>query len=224
MNYQVIIPARGGSKRLPGKNIMDLGGIPLICHSIRYAKKHTPISSIYVNTDDPEISKIAESEGVKITIREQGLGSDTTTTLEVLQSQLNWFKNRSIPCDAMILLQPTNPLRPDFLLKKAIEKFEESHRGSLASFSVLNRKFGKIENNHFIPQNYQPGQRMQDISPSYFENGLIYITRSDIIQEGSVISQDVFPLVIDHPYASVDIDELEDLHYASFVLKNFPNL
>lgn len=224
MDYRIVIPARGGSKRLPKKHVLTLGGIPLIVHTIRYAKEFFPNSSIFVNTDDSEISTISEKEGVQITPRVQGLGEDTTTTLEVLQSQLDWFEEMSITCDAVILLQATNPLRPRALLTEAISGFENSNRGSLATFSPLNRKFGKISDNCFVPENYSPGQRMQDITPSYFENGLLYITKAETIRNGAVISEDVFPFIVNHPYSHVDIDEKEDLIYAEYLLEHYPNL
>jgi CMP-N-acetylneuraminic acid synthetase len=221
MIYQVVIPARGGSKRLKGKNIISLGGIPLIAHSILYAKKSLPALTIFVNTDDDEIAAVARSFGAEITVRPASLGLDTTSSVDVLQHQLKWFEQNQIPCDAMILLQATNPLRPDWLMEKAIKSFETANRKSLAAFSVLNRKYGQIDSDDFFyPENYQPGQRMQDLIPRYFESGLIYITQAKSIQEGQIITSDVFPLVVDHVYSTVDIDESQDLAYAAYILEN----
>lgn len=224
MKYQVVIPARGGSKRLKGKNIIDLGGLPLIAHSILYAQKALPGLEIFVNTDDEQIARVSKEYGAAITPRPASLGLDTTSSVEVLQQQLEWFKQNNKPCDALILLQPTNPLRPEWLVNNAIESFERSGRSSLAGFSVLHKKYGIIDSeNFFRPENYEPGQRMQDLTPRYYENGLIYITKSETIRQGQIISEDVFPLVIDHIYATVDIDDLMDLAYASFILKNHRN-
>jgi N-acylneuraminate cytidylyltransferase len=221
MNYQLVIPARGGSKRLKGKNIIPLGGIPLIAHSILYAKKSLPDLTVFVNTDDLEIAEVARSYGAQITERPAALGLDTTSSVEVLQHQLQWFEQNQIPCDAMILLQATNPLRPDWLMEKAIRSFETANRKSLAGFSVLNRKYGQIDSDHFFhPENYQPGQRMQDLIPRYYENGLIYITQAQSIREGQILTPDVFPLVVDHVYSTVDIDEPQDLAYAAYILEN----
>lgn len=218
MNYQVIIPARGGSKRFPGKNISLLGGLPLIAHTILYALDYFDNKHIWVNTDDQEISDIASRYAVEITARPADLGSNTTPTSEVLFFQNNIFVENNICCDAMILLQPTNPLRPKNLLGLAVAAFEKSGRKSLASFSSLNKKFGRINNDFFKPSNYLTGERMQDIEPSYFENGLIYITRVGAIQEKKVITEDVFPLVIDGIESFVDIDEKSDLLFAEFLL------
>lgn len=220
-NYQVIIPARGGSKRLKGKNIIPLGGIPLIAHSILYAKNALPGLQVFVNTDDAEIAGVAKSFGAEITKRPESLGLDTTSSVEVLQHQLSWFEQNHIPCDALILLQATNPLRPDWLMSQAISNFEKSNRKSLAGFSVLNRKYGQIDPDHFFhPENYEPGQRMQDLIPRYYENGLIYITQAESIRKGQIITSDVFPLIVDHIYSTVDIDEPQDLAYAAYILEN----
>lgn len=221
MKYQIVIPARGGSKRFVGKNVIDLNGIPLIAHSINFAKLSFPEIDIYVNTDSEEIVEIAKKFGAKITMRPESLGSDTTSSAEVLQQQLSWFDSNGIPCDAIILLQATNPIRPKNLLKEAISKFESSNRNSLAGFSILPKKFGTIdESNIFHPENYLPGQRMQDLIPRYFENGLIYITAAEAIKKGEIITKDVYPLLIDHIASTVDIDEPDDLIYAAYILEH----
>jgi CMP-N-acetylneuraminic acid synthetase len=220
LNYQVIIPARGGSKRFPKKNIHLLNGIPLIAHSILFALKSFDKTNIWVNTDDEEIALIAKNYGVNITIRPKELGSDNASTADVMFFQSTFFMDNNIPCDAMILLQATNPIRPQNLIHAAISEFETNNRNSLASFSSLNRKFGKINKSFYTPTNYKPGQRMQDIEPDYFENGLIYITNIASIQKKEIITSDVFPLLIDGEESLVDIDEPKDMLFAEFLLKN----
>ncbi len=219
MNYQVIIPARGGSKRFPGKNVHLLNGIPLIGHSILYALKSFPAENIWVNTDDKEIADVALDYGVKITIRPDDLGSDTASTADVLYYQQIVFGLNQIACDAMILLQATNPLRPAGLIEDAIGSFEKSKRNSLASFTILNRKYGKIKSDFYIPENYQPGQRMQDIEPDYFENGMIYIANKQTILNKEIITTDAFPLIQNNIESTVDIDEPADLLFAEFLLQ-----
>ncbi len=220
MNYQVIIPARGGSKRFPKKNIHLLNGVPLIAHSILFALKSFDKTNIWVNTDDEEIALVAKNYDVNITLRPIELGSDTASTADVLFFQSTFFNANNIPCDAMILLQATNPIRPQNLIHSAISEFEKNNRNSLAAFASLNRKFGKINNYFYTPTNYSPGQRMQDIEPDYIENGLIYITKIDSIQKKEIITSDVFPLLIDGEETLVDIDEPKDMLFAEFLLKN----
>ena len=224
MKLQLVIPARGGSKRLVGKNIIDFNGLPLIAHSIIFAQANLPGQEVYVNTDSVEIANVALRYGAKITNRPDELALDTTTSLEVLQHQLSWFEENNIPCDGIILLQSTNPLRPDNLLQDSIVAFKKSGRQSLAGFSVLHKKFGLIDSKGFFrPENYSPGQRMQDLTPRYFENGLIYITTADSVRNGAIITEDVYPFIVDHISSTVDIDELSDLIYASYIANHLKN-
>jgi CMP-N-acetylneuraminic acid synthetase len=218
--YQVIIPARGGSKRFPRKNIKALDGIPLIAHSIIFALKSFPKANVWVNTDDIEIADIASKYGVQVTIRPSELGSDLTSSAEVLSFQNSFFRENNISCDAMILLQPTNPLRPDDLIEKAIINFENSERNSLTTFSSLKKKYGCIEKDIFKPKNYSPGQRMQEIDVDFFENGLIYITKESFIKDKQIITSDVYPMILDCIECHVDIDEPSDLLFAEFLIQS----
>ena len=217
-DYKVIIPARKNSKRYPRKNIQLLNGIPLIAHSIEFALKSFSNDKIWVNTDDESIWEIASHYRVQITERPTDLARDNTSTAEVLFFQDEFFTKNKVEYDSMILLQPTNPLRPDGLIEGAINLFESNKRQSLASFSILNRKYGKIKSDYFFPENYKPGQRIQDIEPDYFENGLIYITCKEAIRNNVIITSDVLPLIISDIESSVDIDEPSDMIFAEFLL------
>lgn len=219
MNYKIVIPVRKGSKRFPGKNKALFLKKPLVVHSIEFALKSFPKEDIWVNTDDLEIVDIANKYGVNITIRPKFLGSDTASTCNVLDYQINEFLKFGIVCDAVILLQATNPLRPKNLIKNAINYFEKYNRNSLATFSKLNKKFGTINEKKYHPTNYKPGQRMQDLVPNYFESGLIYITKSDSIMQGFIITDDVFPYIYDGFESLIDIDEPFDLSFAEFLYK-----
>jgi CMP-N-acetylneuraminic acid synthetase len=219
MVYQVIIPARANSKRLPGKNMKVLGDKPLIQYSIDFALNYFSEDAVWVNSDDQEILKFAKQKGINTLVRPDNLATDFSTTVDVLKHQIDYFKKQNIICDAIILLQPTNPFRENDLLKKAIKKFEESGRSSLATFSVSEKKLGKIEDEFFKPTNYIPGQRSQDLEKLYFENGLLYITKCDSILGGEVITNDVWPLVCSTLESTVDIDYLEDFVFAESLLK-----
>ena len=219
MIYKIIIPARLNSKRLPGKNMKVLGDKPLIQYSIDFALNNMSADSIWVNSDDEKIIEFAKKKGIKTLLRPDDLATDYTSTVDVLKFQVNYFKEHNIACDAIILLQPTNPFRDDNLLKEAIEEFQKSQRNSLATFSISEKKLGKIEGGLFKPTNYIPGQRSQDLEKSYFENGLLYITKCDNIFEGKVITDDVYPLISNNLESSVDIDCLDDFIFAEFLLK-----
>ena len=111
----VIIPARGDSKRLPNKNILPLGNIPLVAHSILYAKDNLNIiDEIYVSTDSEEIKKIATQYGAKVIDRPENISGDFEPTVSALKNVLDNIDS----VENVILLQPTNPLRPENLLDR----------------------------------------------------------------------------------------------------------
>lgn len=218
MNNIAVIPARGGSKRLTDKNILLLGGIPLIAHSIIEAKKNSDtISNVYVSTDDGRIGAIAEAYGAKVIKRPENLAGDLEPTVSALKHVLENIK-RSV--DNVFLLQPTNPLRPRNLIADAYQIFCENDADSLMTVSRNYQKFGKIVNNKFIPFNYEIGQRSQDLAPLFFENGLLYITKASLIMESQIIGSGHYPMVVDHALARVDIDTAEDFAYAEFLFLN----
>ncbi len=215
MKTIAIIPARGGSKRLPGKNIRILGGIPLIVHSVLYAKKNSAlIDEVYVSTDDEEIKAVSLEYGAKVIDRPAEISGDEEPTASALKHALE-ILNEEI--ENVVLLQPTNPLRPDNLLKEAFEIFESNKCDSLFTVTRNHQKFGKIIDNRFVPFNYTIGQRSQDLEPLYFENGLLYIAKAKVISEGKIITENTYPFEVNHIFANVDIDTQEDFEYAEYL-------
>lgn len=216
MKTIAIIPARGGSKRLPNKNNLLFGGIPLIAHSILFAQKHKDIiDEIYVSTNDEAIKKIAIQYGAHVIDRPEHLSGDFEPTITALQHALTTI---SYAVDSVVLLQATNPLRPENLLKEAFQSYRMNDSDSLFSVTRNHQKLGKIINNRFEPYNYVIGQRSQDLEPLYFENGLLYISKSKLILAGKIISENSIPYEVNHIFASIDIDTQDDFDYANFLL------
>ncbi|HCQ11995.1 acylneuraminate cytidylyltransferase family protein [Flavobacterium sp.] len=210
-----IIPARGGSKRLPNKNILLLGDYPLLVHSILFAKANTEIiDEIYVSTDDERIKAIALKFGAKVIDRPEAISGDLEPTITILQHVLQVI-NEDVA--NVILLQPTNPLRPENLLKQCFEKFVESNSDSLFTVSKNHHKLGKISNDKFVPFNYEIGQRSQDLEPLYYENGLLYISKAKAILDNKIITENAFPYLVNHIFANVDIDTKDDFDYAEYL-------
>lgn len=215
MKTIAIIPARGGSKRIPEKNIQLFGGLPLLVHSIQYALANSEIiDEIYVSTDDDEIKKIALENGAKVIDRPKALSGDFEPTITALKHALETIEDA---VENIILLQPTNPLRPDNLLKEAFEIYKKGKYDSLFTVSRNHQKFGKIKDNKFQPFNYAIGQRSQDLEPLFFENGLLYITKASLILKEIIISENAFPFEVNHIFANIDIDTPEDLEYAEYL-------
>ena len=214
-----IIPARGGSKRLPNKNILSLGRISLIAHSILYAQQNNDIiDEVYVSTDDVAIKKIALEYGARVIDRPENLSGDFEPTVTALKHVL---KSLDFEVENVILLQATNPLRPENLLKDAFETYKNGNYDSLFTVSRNHQKLGKIEANKFIPFNYEIGQRSQDLESLFFENGLLYICKAKLILDNKIISESAYPYQVDHLFATVDIDAQEDLDYAEYLFNKF---
>lgn len=217
MKTIAIIPARSGSKRLPNKNILSLGGIPLIAHSILYAQNNSAIiDEIYVSTDDATIKKIALDYGVKVIDRPDSLSGDLEPTVSALKHVLESIEQ---DVENVVLLQATNPLRPQNLLKETFAVYQKGNYDSLFTVSRNHHKLGKIVENKFHPFNYTIGQRSQDLETLYFENGLLYITKASLIFKEIIISENAFPFEVNSIFANVDIDTQDDLDYAAYLLK-----
>ena len=226
MKNIVIIPARGGSKRLPNKNILSLDGIPLIAHSILYAQQNNVlIDEIYVSTDDAVIKKVAQDYGAKVIDRPENLSGDLEPTVSALQQVLESIETQ---VENVILLQPTNPLRPKNLLQDAFEIYKKGNYDSLFTVSRNHQKLGKIVDHKFHPFNYTIGQRSQDLEPLFYENGLLYITKASLIlpldntrTDSKIISEKGFPFEVNDVFANIDIDIQDDLDYAEYLIQKF---
>ena len=214
-----LIPARGGSKRLPGKNLVDLAGKPLIAHSIIYATNQSLIDEVWVSTDDQDISSVAKSYGAKVVKRPSKLADDYTPTSEVIKYHAQNFIDNGKNLEWIFLLQPTNPLRPSQLVSKAFGVLKEEGKKALACFSPLDKKFGKIRDHTFYPENYSFGQRSQDIEKRYYENGLLYIISIELAKRGELFPSDLFPYVVKSIHGTVDIDDKDDLEYSKIILE-----
>ena len=215
MKTIAIIPARGDSKRLPGKNLLKLNRLPLIVHSILFAKANSEIiDAVYVSTDCEQIKKIALQYGAQVIDRPAELSGDLEPTVSALKHALEYIGE----VDSVVLLQPTNPLRPESLLREAFAVYNSKQADSLFTVSRNYQKFGKIIESRYVPFNYKLGQRSQDLEPLYFENGLLYITKASLLLKDIILSEIAIPFIVEHPYAAIDIDTIEDLEYAEYVL------
>ena len=215
-----IIPARGNSKRLPNKNIKLLGGLPLLVRSINYAIANSSIiDEVYVSTDSTSIKEIALQYGAKVIDRPTHLSGDLEPTVSAMKHVLITLED----VETIVLLQPTNPLRPKNLLEEAFKVFNNTENHSLFTVSRDYKKLGKIIDNQYQPFNYSIGYRSQDLEPLFYENGLLYITKTKSILEGHILGNNNHSYIVNHPYADVDIDTLDDFKYAEFILTNYPN-
>ena len=213
----IIIPARAGSKRIKGKNIKSFNGFPLIEYSIKYAQIYIG-GDIIISTDDEQIKSIGEQYNVPILWRDKSLAQDQTPTTDVVKDVI---KRVNKTYDFVVLLQPSNPLRPKNMFKKAIKLLEEKKSDSLLTVSLNEHKLGKIKHSAFKPYNYDFGQRSQDLDPLYYENGLLYLCSYELAKNGKLMSEKPIAMVIDHPFASVDIDTEIDWKWAELISEEY---
>lgn len=216
-----IIPARGASKRLPGKNVRPFAGHPLIAYSIAAARTSNLIEQFFVSTDDNEIRRIAEAYGAEVIIRPPELATDTAKTGAVIQHAVNHLiTTYHVGIDAVVLLQPTNVLRGPGLVDDAIRTFLANDVDSVITVSLNTQKSGCIADGLFQPD-YIPETRSQDLRPSYYENGLVYVTKASVAAEGDVFGKTIFPFEVGEPFAVADIDTQLDFEIAEFVFQRY---
>ena len=190
MKILAIIPVRGGSKGIPGKNIKLLGGKPLLAYTSELALQSKYLTEVIVSTEDEPIGEVAKSLGVQVPfMRPMALAQDDTPTIDVLIHALEWYKNQTIFFDAVCLLQVTSPIRTLEFLDKAIEKFMASDCDSLVSVQKVPHEY----NPHWTFEVNEEGNlkiatgeaeiipRRQELPTAYHRDGSIYITKTDVL-------------------------------------------
>jgi N-acylneuraminate cytidylyltransferase len=220
MKSLFFIPARGGSKRLPKKNIKLYNGLPLIQYSIAYAK-FCNANKIVVSTDDDEIAEIAKTCGSEIIIRPPELAMDSSKTSSAAKHCLLSFEEQGFKPDVFVTLQPTSPLRPESLYVDCLKKFNNKF-DSVISVSKNKYKLGKLENDIFIPNSYKIETRSQDLLQLYFENGLIYLSKPEYIAKDEFLGENIGTIITDNIYATADIDDEFDFDLSLFIFNRYP--
>lgn len=218
-----IIPARGGSKGLPGKNIKMLCGKPMIAYAIDAAKKSKYIDHVVVSTDDQQIADIALQYGAEIPfLRPDFLAFDTAQAVDNYIYTIDRLSKRwSIPIEEFVVLQPTSPLRITEDIDGAIEMFFEKKADSVISYTpeahpVRWHKYIN-ENNEFVDIFDTTITNRQDLKTSYYPNGAVYVFRSSMIKERKYYTEKSYGYIMPRN-RSVDIDYQEDFDYVEFLM------
>lgn len=213
-----IIPARGGSKRLPGKNIKFLNGKPLIAYTIEAALQSKYITKVVVSTDCDEIAKIAVEYGAIVPeLRPGYLATDEASSNDLILYTLDLLEKKfDEKFNECILLQPTSPLRTAIHIDEAIELYKQKKADAVISFT---KEFHPLKWNKYL--NKDGG--LQEIScldnrPSYFPNGSIYVLSRDVVLSGNYYTRNSYAYLMDRKYSS-DIDTQDDWDFISFILK-----
>jgi len=220
-----IIPARGGSKRLPRKNILDLAGMPLIAWTIGAAIQSEIFDEVMVNTDDLEIAETAKSYGAKTPfMRPKELATDTATSIDVIIHTLQWYQEKGAYFTDIVLLQPTSPLRNNNDIKEAFALYKSKSAASVLSVCEVdhptqwcNTLDESLSMNGFIKE--QKGKsRSQDFDKEYRLNGAIYIWKvSKLLAQRSIVIEPSFATIMPR-IRSIDIDEKIDFNITEALL------
>lgn len=219
-----IIPARGGSKGLPGKNVRPLNGKPLIAYAIEEALKAKHIDRVVISTDDEKIAKVAVQYGAELPfMRPAELASDTAMAIDNYIYTIGRLEEEGDKLiDAFVVLQPTSPLRIAEDIDGAIELFEQKKADSVISYCqeahpVTWHKY-LDDQGRFVDIFDANIKNRQDNRVSYYPNGAVYVFRTSMIRERKYYTDKSFAYVMPR-IRSVDIDFMEDFEYAEFLLK-----
>lgn len=225
MKILALIPARGGSKRLPGKNIRPLGGKPLIVWSIDAANDIPEICDILVSTDDPAIAAICKDAGASVPwVRPAELATDTAGSVDVALHALSWYESKNGAIDGLMLLQPTSPFRTRETIQRGIYLFARHERQAVIGVSPVSDHplwTMRIEDGFLKPyiEGYGFQSRSQDLPPAYSINGCFYlICPAELRSRRSFVGNWTIPLLIESHEESLDIDTEWDCRIAQSIL------
>lgn len=218
-----IIPARGGSKGVPGKNIKLLGELPLLAYTAKSALASKQLSKVILSTDSPSIAAVAQHYGIEVPfLRPETLATDTASSIAVVQHAVSYLENQGEFFDAVCLLQPTSPFRPKGFIDLAIQKFIHDDVDALVSVLPVPHEF----NPHWVFEPNEKGllqiatgeqeiiKRRQDLPPAYFRDGALYITKTSVIKEGSFYGAKL-SYIENNPAFYVNIDTEADWEKAT---------
>lgn len=217
-----IIPARGGSKRMPAKNRAAIAGVPLVTHSIRHARGASCVSEVLVSTDDEQIAAIAAAEGAEPIIRPVELSHDTATSESALVHALDvrLEHGRSEP-DLVVFLQCTSPVRTTDDIDRAVATLTSSQADSLFSGCENTQLIWSIGANGLrsINYDYHCRRREQDMERQIRENGSIYVFKPWVLREqGNRLGGRIACYEMDY-WSSFQIDTPKDLELCEWILE-----
>ncbi len=215
-----IIPARGGSKGIPRKNVKDLAGKPMIAYIIESVKQARGIDRVIVSTEDDEIAMISKEYGAEVPfIRPKELAEDEVATLPVLQHALEWLEtNENYVPDYVLLVYPTSPLLKSIRIQEAIDMCLKKNSDSVVSVHYDKGQYlTEVEGGwaRLYPVKIANRQWMKPLAKI---NGAIFITRAEILKR-QLLADKMDILVMD-PEENVDVDHIEDFEKVESILKN----
>lgn len=214
-----IVPARGGSRGLPRKNILPLMGKPLLAWTLDVAKEAGDlIAKTVVSTDDAEIATVARASGAEVIDRPPELAQDTTPTPPVLVHVLEELARRGETYDTVVLLQPTSPLRTAAHIREAVAQFRAEPCDTLMSVAPMHERYFVTQPDGAIRPAQPMSGRRQDRQPLWVENGALYVASAAAVAAGTLFGERIGFYKMRRE-DSVDIDDRSDFLIAEALLK-----
>lgn len=216
MEILAIIPARGGSKGVPRKNIRLIGGKPLIAHSIEQALQARQVNRTIVSTDDAEIADVARKYGAEVVIRPPELATDTASAEPALLHVMSFLEQTEGYTPSLIVfLQPTAPLRQPDDIDNAINQLSKDNADSLLSLTETREFMWEKTEKGFtsLTFDYKDRKRRQELEPIYYENGSIYVFKPEIIKKYQCRLGGKISVYLMEPWQRVDIDDYDSLEW-----------
>ena len=225
MNVQCIVIARGGSKGIPGKNIIDFCGQPLISWTINQAKKTKLISEVWVSSDSEKILDISGRYGAKTILRPKEFSTDTSSSEDAWTHALQHISKKIYkPIDFVVVPQVTSPIRNSYDFDRAILQIQEENSDSLLSVNKIEDRFiwSKDKSNLGRSVNYYKNRRRrQEIEVTFLENGSFYIFRPEVLLKKKNRLADKISLYEMERHKMFQIDSLEDIKLAEVVMSGY---
>ncbi len=220
MKILAVIPARGGSKGVPKKNIKLLAGKPVIYYTLEEAKKSKHLDRIVVSTDDREILKTCEDLGAEVITRPPELATDTSPTELALIHVIETLKEQEgYEADIIVTLEPTSPLRTVQLVDRCIERLLDSGADSVISVTETRECFGRIDDGKFEYLFKDQPRRRQLRQPMYIESSTVYVTKTEtLLKNKSVLGEKLFAVIAREDEA-IDINTPLDFVIAEAVMQ-----
>lgn len=226
MRVVCVIPARGGSKGLPGKNVKFINGKPLLAWSILQAINSSMINAgVYVSSDSQDILEVAKQFGAKKILRPDYLATDTASSEEALIHAVETIINTEEKIDYVVFLQCTSPIRRPYDINNAVNKIIQSHSDSLLSVQELRDYFvweckDDIARSHNF--DYKNRQRRQDLPIRYLENGSIYVFKPEqLLHSGNRLGGKISLYEMDK-IASQQVDDPSDFEFCESIMRGMP--
>ncbi len=225
MEMVAVIPARGGSRGVPRKNIKLFCGKPLIAWSIEALLGSKSVSSVWVSSDDEEILQVAQDYGARTIIRPAEISGDMATSESAWLHALEYIQDQGVSIELLVAVQATSPIRESDDFDKAIKYFYENSLDSLFSATLIEDRFvwEKNDTNDYVSVTYdwRMRARRQDLKQRYLENGSFYILKPELLEKtNNRLGGKIGAFLMDS-YKQFQIDSEEDFKFCQYIMQGF---